>query len=298
MMRTAFIYVPMTESSEFLHRESEISIGERLVLQREMPPFLTDGLEAVTQHGLTQYHAIMELFGGDTVIGLVFPRVGVAAKVGMALLSEPVESAAHVHFLFRGHVEQGKVDGRATGVAALLGDIAQLEELVARHIGIEIRPHERVVDIGGPTHKVVDGTLRPIRVKYLQSIALFLQVVAHGTKAVGSLTREQGDRLKIAVHTSANKVIGAVVTDLQDGIGDDIGNVHELAGIVGRRQCSHQPLELGLGLGKLFEESGAGVQACHADGSTESTCIHIALPMGAHDDAAEQGLCSDVILII
>ena len=47
MMRTAFIYVPMTESSEFLHRESEISIGERLVLQREVPPFTVIGLESM-----------------------------------------------------------------------------------------------------------------------------------------------------------------------------------------------------------------------------------------------------------
>ena len=167
MMRTAFIYVPMTESSEFLHRESEISIGERLVLQREVPPFLTDGLEAVTQHGLTQYHAVVELFGGDTVIGLVFPRVGVAAEVGMALTTEPIECAAHIHFLLRGHVEQGKVDSGTTGMTTLLGDIAQLEELVSLHIGIEIRFHKRIVDISGPTHKVVDGTLRPIGIEYL-----------------------------------------------------------------------------------------------------------------------------------
>ena len=167
MMRTAFIYVPMTESSEFLHRESEISIGERLVLQREVPPFLTDGLEAVTQHGLTQYHAVVELFGGDTVIRLVFSRVGVAAEVGMALTTEPIECAAHIHFPLRGHVEQGKVDSGTTGMTTLLGDIAQLEELVSRHIGIEIRFHKRIVDISGPTHKVVDGTLRPVGIEYL-----------------------------------------------------------------------------------------------------------------------------------
>ena len=132
-----------------------------------MPPFLTDGLEAVVQHGLTQYHAVVELFGGDMAIRLVFSRVGVAAKVGMTLTTEPIERAAHIHFLLRGHVEQGKVDSGAACMTTLLGDIAQLEELVSRHIGIEIRFHERIVDISGPTHKVVDGALGPIGIEYL-----------------------------------------------------------------------------------------------------------------------------------
>ena len=37
---------------QLLYRENEIRVRERLVLQREMPPFAVQSLEAVTQHGI------------------------------------------------------------------------------------------------------------------------------------------------------------------------------------------------------------------------------------------------------
>ena len=213
----------------------------------------------MTHHGLTQYHAVVELLGSNTAIRLVFPRIGIATKIGMTLYAEPIECATHVHFLFCCHVEQGEVDSGATRVTALLGDIAQLEEPVTRHIWIEIGLHKRVVDISSPTHKMVDGTLRPVSVKYLQAIALFQEVVAHGTEAVGSLAGEQGDRFLIAVHASTNEIIGAVITYFQDGIGNDVGKVHKLAGIISGRQRPCQLLELSLGLAELLKESCVSV---------------------------------------
>ena len=57
---------------------------------------------------------------------------------------------------------------------------------------------------------------------------MFHQIVAHGTKAIGSPLGKQGDRSQIAVHTFSYEVIGAIITDLQNDIGDNLGQIHEL----------------------------------------------------------------------
>ena len=93
-------------------REGKIGIREGLVLQGEVPPLAIEGLEAVSQHSLSQYHAVLELFGGDAttyrtlaVVACVFARFRIAAEVRMALWAEPVEGTAHVELFFRLHVE-------------------------------------------------------------------------------------------------------------------------------------------------------------------------------------------------
>ena len=53
-----------------IYREGEIGVGEGFVLQREMPPLRVERLEAVTEHGLAQDHAVLELFGGDAAFRL------------------------------------------------------------------------------------------------------------------------------------------------------------------------------------------------------------------------------------
>ena len=106
---------------------------------------------------------------------------------------------------------------------------------------------------------MVNGTLRTIGVKYLQAIALFHKVVTHSTEAVGSLAGEQGDWFLIAIHAGTNEVIGAVITYFQDGIGNDVGKVHKLAGIISGRQRPCQLLELSLGLAELLKESCVSV---------------------------------------
>ena len=93
-----------------------------------MPPLGVEGLESVTEHGLTQNHAVLELFGGDAafwisrtlaVVARVLARLRIATEVGMALWTEPVESTAHVEFFLRCHIEQRQIEGGAAGVATL-----------------------------------------------------------------------------------------------------------------------------------------------------------------------------------
>ena len=50
---------------QLLDGESEIGVGERLILQGEVPPLGIERLKAVAHHNLTQNHTVMELLGGD-----------------------------------------------------------------------------------------------------------------------------------------------------------------------------------------------------------------------------------------
>ena len=77
---------------QLFYRESEIGIGERLVLQGEVPPLGIEGLEAVGEHGAAQNHAVGELLDGDAalrfnrrfrIVARVLARFGIAAEVGV-----------------------------------------------------------------------------------------------------------------------------------------------------------------------------------------------------------------------
>ena len=74
---------------KLLDWESEIGVRERLIPQCEMPPLRIEGLETVTEHGLTQNHTVPELFSGNAatrrrlaVVAGVLTRVGIAAEIG------------------------------------------------------------------------------------------------------------------------------------------------------------------------------------------------------------------------
>ena len=112
---------------ELTHGEGEVSVGEGLVAQREVPPLTVERLETVVEHGPAQDHAVLELLFGDaaayralTVVARVLARLGIAAEVRMTLRTKPVEGAAHVELLLGGHVEESQVDGGATGLSSLL----------------------------------------------------------------------------------------------------------------------------------------------------------------------------------
>ena len=109
---------------QLLHGEGEVGVGERLVAEREVPPFGIECAETVVKHRPTQDHAVGKLLGGDApscgalaVVASVFASLGVAAEVGMTLRTEPVECATHIQFLFRCHIKQSQVYGRTTGVS-------------------------------------------------------------------------------------------------------------------------------------------------------------------------------------
>ena len=106
-------------------------MGERLVPQREMPPFRSNRFETVSQHGFAQDHAVMKLLLGDMAVSQVSTGVRVASKRGVAFRSEPVEGAAHVHFFLCGHVEKGQVDSGAACMPAFFRDVTQLKEFVS-----------------------------------------------------------------------------------------------------------------------------------------------------------------------
>ena len=131
---------------QFLHRKLKVRVGERFILQGEMPPLAVDGLEAVAEHCRTQDHAVAELLLGDGAAGrgrfpIIDTRLGIAAEVGMALLAEPVEGAAHIDLLLRGHVEKGEIDGGAARVTTLRHNIPLIEKHAFIHLGIEVAFH-------------------------------------------------------------------------------------------------------------------------------------------------------------
>ena len=201
-------------AAALLYWEVEIGVGEWLVDQCEMPPLCVQWLEAVTQHGATQDHAMLKLLGRKPGAG-VLARLGVAAEVGMALRAKPVEGASHVHLFFGAHVKERQVDGGSSGVAALGHDILLVEEHALVQVGIEIGFHAGVAHVGSLSHEMVYALLGPIGVIYLQPVALTFDIIAHSAQAVGSLTRQQCRRCKIAVDACADEVVGAEVANLQ-----------------------------------------------------------------------------------
>ena len=61
----------------------------------------------------SENHTIGELLLGDGVVLTIDACLRVAATVRVALATEPIKSAAHIHFLLCTHVENGEVERRA-----------------------------------------------------------------------------------------------------------------------------------------------------------------------------------------
>ena len=106
-------------------RMCKIGIRIWFIDQREMPPFLFDRFESMTHHRFSEDHPVPELFRIDFASGRrciagesagVFSGFRITAPVGMTFPAEPVESSAHIHFLFGLHIEQRQVDRAAAAV--------------------------------------------------------------------------------------------------------------------------------------------------------------------------------------
>ena len=144
--------------------EGEVGVGIRLVLEGEMPPLLIVWLEAMLEHHCAENHPVLELLGGDVAVPIVLLGVGVAAEVGVALSAEPVESAAHIHFLAPGHVEQRQVDRAAAAVSGFFGNIALRKQDGFVQRRIKIRFHADIADLFCPSHEMVDRPLGTVGV--------------------------------------------------------------------------------------------------------------------------------------
>ena len=204
-----------------------------------MPPLLRQRPEAVAHHRLTQDHAIAELRGVDFAVrrrgvarelASVFAGLGVSAPVGVALLAEPVEGAAHVNLLLRCRVEERQVNGAASAVAGMLHEVTSGKEVGLVQIGVEIRLHPRVGGVFRPVHEVDDGALGTIGVVDFQTIAVRPDIVAYHLQRLGGLRREQCGRAFIAVDACSHEVVGGVVADFQKRVRDDLLEMHEAVG--------------------------------------------------------------------
>ena len=133
-------------------------------------------------------------------------------------------------------------------MAAALHDILQFEETAFVDVGVEVALHGGVVDVGGPADEVVDGALRTVGVVDFEAVALCHEVVADGAQAVGGFADHQGRGLEVAVDAGADEVVGAVVADFEDGVGDGLGEDDELGGVGVD----------GVGCGSVFVAGGHG----------------------------------------
>ena len=210
-----------------MYGEGEEGLGVGLVLQREVPPLGADGLEAVTEHGLAENHAVAELLGSEGVVGTILARLRVAATIGVALITKPVEGSTHVDLFLSTHVEEGEVDRRATRVTALLGDIAEAEEVFLVDLRIEIGTHQRVVEVFAPADEMVDGTLGTVGVIDFDAVPLLDELVADSLQAVGGFLCHQGRGLLVTVNPGADEVVGTEITYLQNGIRHHVGDIHK-----------------------------------------------------------------------
>ena len=104
-------------SLNLLNREGKVSIREWLFFQRKMPPFGIERLEPMTEHCLTQNHAVGELlsrngatYGRFVIIACVFARFRIAAEIRVTLRSKPVECTTHINLFFCFHIKKRQID--------------------------------------------------------------------------------------------------------------------------------------------------------------------------------------------
>lgn len=104
------------------------------------------------------------------------------------------------------------------------GDESLRDDESLVNFGIEIRLHADIGSVGGPLHKIIDGTLRAVGVEDFETVAEFFEVVADGEERVGGGTSEEGDGLLIAGDAFADEVEGTIIAYFKNNIGHDIGD--------------------------------------------------------------------------
>ena len=113
-------------------------------------------------------------------------------------------------------------------MTALLHDIFLFEYNALVEIGIEGGFHQGVRTIRRPAHEMGNGLLRTVGVIYLDPVTQSLHIVADSLETISSLPGHQCSRCFIAVNPASNKVIGTEISYLQNHIGHNLGDLHEI----------------------------------------------------------------------
>ena len=185
-----------------------------------MPPLFFERTEAVLHHDLPQHHTHRILFFRDFRI------------VRVAELTEIIKGSAHIDFPLRVHVKQRQIHRAAPAVAGMLRNIPLREEDGLIQFRVEVFLHAGILRIQRPVHKVRDCHLRAVSIEDLQPVALTHQLIADLFQRGGSLCRQHGQRLFVSVDAVSYKIVGGIVTDLQNGIRYRLAQEHKVGGVI------------------------------------------------------------------
>lgn len=77
---------------------------------------------------------------------------------------------------------------------------------------------------------MVHGTLRTVGVVYFDFVSFFAELIAGFAQRGGGLLGDEGHGLLVPVDARAHEIVGAVVADFQDSIGNGVGEQTETVG--------------------------------------------------------------------
>src|SRR5690606_22475341 len=104
----------------------------------------------------------------------------------------------------------GQIDRAAPGVPRLGGDVAIGEKAGLGDAGIELAPHQIVIQVFGPRDEMIDGALRPVAVVDLQTEAATGQAPLHSGDGKRGPAGEDAERLAVATDRPADEVVATV----------------------------------------------------------------------------------------
>ena len=158
---------------------------------------------------------------------------------------------------------------RATAaVAGLRRDVALLEHDALVHVRVELGLHRLVTHALAPAHEVVHRPLRAVAVVDLQRIPTREHPVLHAGERLRRRTREDAQRLPVALDRAPDEVVRGVVADVHQDRRRDVVEGHE----AGRRlwRCDGGP--------RRAEQCGHGEEQHHG------TAHGVVLPPFPADD--------------
>ncbi len=175
-----------------------------------MPPFLVVGNEAVRLHQVLQEHAVGALCGRDRGVGRPGP------------LAEEVEARAHVQLSDPAGtvpVDDRQVHRAAPRVAGAGSDIAQLEQVLLRDIGIILRLGPLVLQVPAPAHEVIDRVLGAVGIEDLEPQAEWPQCGLDPGQCFRCGCGQDRLGMPVAVDRLPDKVVRGGITQLDDQVG-------------------------------------------------------------------------------